>query len=66
MYGIVKWRKDRYAVVSGFDTDWCVVIASWVNSPSRHRWSGSVFVIQVVMMFKIVCLVSISGDHVGE
>ena len=66
MYGIVKWRKDRYAVISVLVTEVCVVIVSWVKRPSRHRWSGSVFVMQVVVMFKSVCWVSISGDHVGE
>ena len=66
MYGMVKWRKDRYAVVSLFVTEEWVAIALWVESPSRHRWSGSGSVMQVVMVFKIVCWVSISGDHVGE
>ena len=66
MYGIVKWRKDRYAVVSVLDTDVCVGIASLVKRPRRHRWSGSGFVMQVVIMFNIVCWVSIIVDHVGE
>ena len=56
----------KFAVVSVFVTDEWVVIALWVKSPSRHRWSGSGSVMQVVMVFKIICCVSISGDHVGE
>ena len=66
MYGIVIFRMERYALFRLGDMDWCVVSKSWVNSPRRHRWSGSGCWMQVEIMLRSSFWVSRSGDHDGE
>ena len=66
MYGIVIFRMERYAVFRLGDMEWCVLRKSWVNSPRRHRWSGSGWWMQVEIMLRSSFWVSRSGDHDGE